>query len=103
MNKTPFIFAGVMLLLLCALTALTAQALTVDVQIPEKYLSVDAGDRFYFQVDIKYPENTERKDLSLEYEVRQGTKVIAYAKVLRAIETQASFMDFIIIPEDTES
>jgi len=41
-----------------------------------------------------------RKDLRIEYSVKnKDGKEVAYLKVLKAIETQASFMDAISIPE----
>lgn len=76
-------------------------ALSVVVHVPEKYTDVVAGERFYFEMEIKYPENPQRKDLRLEYEIlTQDGEVVAQSKVLKAIETQASFIDFIVIPEN---
>ena len=44
------------------------------------------------------------KDLRLNYEIlTQDGEVIAQSKVLKAVETQASFMDFIVIPESADS
>lgn len=79
-----------------------AHALSISVHVPEKYTDVKAGERFYFEVEIGYPENPKRKDLRFIYEIREGDIIIAQAKFLKAIETQASFMDFIIIPENTK-
>lgn len=79
--------------------AVSTFALSIAVHVPEKYADVSPGERFYFEIEVKYPENPQRKDLRLEYEILDGDKVIAQAKVLKAIETQASFMDFVIIPE----
>ena len=75
-----------------------ANAMSVSVYIPEKYASVEPGERLYFEVSVKYPENPRRKDLRLNYEIKDGEEIIAQAKFLKAIETQASFMDFIVIP-----
>ena len=78
-------------------------ALSVVVHVPEKYTEVNAGERFYFEIEIKYPENPSRQDLRLEYEIiAEGGEVIAQSKVLKAIETQASFIDFIVIPESAK-
>ncbi|MBU1046686.1 hypothetical protein KKH36_02820 [Patescibacteria group bacterium] len=78
-------------------------ALNISVHIPEKYTDVEAGERFYFEVEIKYPENSRRKDLKLNYEILdKNNEIITQAKHLKAIETQASFMDYIVIPENTE-
>jgi len=78
-------------------------ALSVVVHVPEKYTDVLAGERFYFEIEVKYPENPVRKDLRLEYEILKDNKVIAQSKVLKAVETQASFMDFIVIPESAKA
>lgn len=93
------------LLLFVAFTFISTtpvSALSVAVHVPEKYTDVVAGERLYFEIDVKYPENPSRKDLRLGYEILKDGKVIAQAKVLKAIQTQASFMDFIIIPESAE-
>jgi hypothetical protein len=81
-----------------------SSAMTATVNIPEKYSEVLAGDQIYFETEIKWPENTERKDLRIEYTIKdKNNQTIAYLKVLRAIETQASFMDSISIPESTKA
>ena len=78
-------------------------SLSLVTHVPEKYTDVAAGERFYFEIEVKYPENPARKDLRLEYEIlTQDGEIIAQSKVLKAIETQASFMDFIVIPESAE-
>jgi len=77
-------------------------ALSLTVHVPEKYTNVSAGERFYFELDVKYPENPSRKDLRLTYQILEGEKVIAESKVLKAIEAQASFIDFIVIPDNAK-
>lgn len=78
--------------------------LSLVVHVPEKYTDVSAGERFYFEIEIKYPENPKRKDLRLEYEiVDQDGNMISQAKALKAVETQASFIDFLVIPESTKT
>ena len=79
-------------------------ALSIVIYVPEKYVDVQAGERVYFGIEIKYPENPSRKDLKLEYVVvNKENNVIAQSKVLKAIETQASFIDFIVISESAET
>ena len=80
----------------------SVSALSITAHVPEKYTDVVAGERLYFEIELKYPENPSRKDLKLNYEILKDNEVIAQAKVLKAIETQASFMDFIVIPESAE-
>ena len=76
-----------------------ASAMSISIGIPEKYSEVKAGEKLYFETEVKWPENVGRKDLRIEYYIKDknGTEV-AYLKVLKAIETQASFMDSISIP-----
>jgi len=75
-------------------------ALSVTLNVPEKYQSVQPGDRLYFELAVKYPENPKRVDLRLNYEVLSfDGKSVAKSKALKAVETQASFIDFIILPE----
>ena len=50
------------------------------------------------------PENPARIDLRLNYEVRNSVgELVAQAKVLKAIQTQASFIDSIVLPDNLES
>ncbi len=77
-------------------------ALSLTAHVPEKYTNVNAGDRFYFELDIKYPENPSRKDLRLTYQILEGSTVIAESKVLKAVEAQTSFIDFIVIPDNAK-
>jgi hypothetical protein len=97
---TLLMFASLGGFFFCQIDA--ARALSATVNIPEKYTEVHAGDRIYFQIDIKYPENPVRKDLRMEYQIKKGDEIIAQSKVLKAVETQSSFMDFIVIPESAK-
>ena len=77
-----------------------ASAMTVTVGVPEKYSEIKAGEKVYFETEVKWPENSGRKDLRIEYSVKnKAGDEVAYLKVLKAIETQASFMDAVSIPE----
>lgn len=100
MKKTIFVLVGLLLINMLS----SVSALSLVVHVPEKYTDVTAGERFYFEIDVKYPENPSRKDLRLEYEIltRDG-ELISQSKALKAVETQASFIDFIVIPENTKS
>ena len=78
------------------------QALSVSVHVPEKYTEVMAGERFYFELEIRYPENPARKDLRLEYDITKNGEIVAQSKFLKAVETQASFMDYVVIPQSAQ-
>jgi hypothetical protein len=87
-----------------ALWTADASAMTATISIHEKYAEVKAGDQVFFETDVKWPENTGRKDLRIEYSIKnKAGNEVAYLKVLKAIETQASFMDSIVIPASAVS
>ena len=98
-----FVIIMVLLFMLNFISIASVSALSIVVHVPEKYTDVNAGERFYFEIEIKYPENPSRKDLRLNYNILKDGEVIAQSKVLKAIETQASFIDFIVIPESTKT
>jgi hypothetical protein len=98
MKRTNLLIFVIILMGLVSVPSVSA--LSVVVHVPEKYTSVQPGERLYFEIEITYPENPERKDLRLDYEVlTQKGELVAQSKVLKAVETQASFMDFIVMPE----
>lgn len=78
-------------------------ALSVASRIGDQSTEVIRGDRLYFEVEIKYPENPHRADLRINYEILQDGEVVADAQVLRAVETQASFLDYIVVPKSAMS
>jgi hypothetical protein len=100
MKKTYSILVSFFLFLAIVALPYTAYAMTIRVGIPEKYSEIQAGEKVYFETEVKWPENAGRKDLRIEYSVKnKAGDEVAYLKVLKAIETQASFMDSISIPE----
>lgn len=102
MHKTTTIYIVLFIMAVNFLAVIPAHALSIAVHVPEKYTDVKAGERFYFEIEIKYPENSSRKDLRLNYEIKKDDEIIAQSKVLKAVETQASFIDFIVIPESAK-
>ena len=92
-----------LILVLSPFSLTSVSALSIVTHVSEKYQEVVAGERFYFEIEVTYPENPQRKDLRLNYEIlTQDGKIIAQSQVLKAIETRASFIDFIIIPESAK-
>lgn len=104
MVNKKFIGLISLLTLMTCLVMITknASALNLGIHIPEKYLEVVAGERLTFELEIKYPENLSRKDLKITYQIKNGDKVISEAKTLRAIETQSSFLDYMVVPESVD-
>ena len=85
------------------ISLINISALSITVHVPEKYNEVNAGERFYFEIVVKYPENPTRIDLRLTYEVVDANgNVIASSKALKAVQTQASFIDFIVLPDEMD-
>ncbi len=93
----------VVLILSFILSTSLVSAMSATVNIPEEFSEVNAGERVYFETEIKWPSNDRRQDLRIEYSIRgNDDEEIAYLQVLKAIETQASFMEFVNIPESTQ-
>ncbi|MCK4997730.1 hypothetical protein KAS08_05485 [Candidatus Pacearchaeota archaeon] len=102
MKKLCFIIIGAILFNFISLASVSA--LSISIYVPEKYTDIIAGDRLYFEIGVEYPENPRRKDLRLEYEILTlEEEVIAQSKGLKAIKTQASFVESIIVPESAMS
>lgn len=90
------------LIVVVFISARSVLALNLVIHIPEKYLEVMAGDRLNFELEVKYPENSNRKDLRLTYQIKKGDLVLSETKALKAIETQSDFMEYLAIPESLE-
>jgi hypothetical protein len=104
MQSRHLITIGILLFLVWAALPFFVSAMTITIGIPEKYSEIKAGEKVYFETEVKWPENVGRKDLSIEYSIRDKNGVeVAYLKVLKAIETQASFMGSISIPESVSA
>ncbi len=99
----PSSFIALAILAVCFIYPHFAYALNIAARISDQSTEIIGGDRLYFEVEIKYPENPRRKDLRIEYQLLEDEEVIASEKVLRAVETQASFLDYIVVPQSTKS
>jgi len=74
-------------------------AFSFSVEVPKEYVTVAPGEKVYFEIRVLYPENTERKDLILEYTILdEEGNVIVRSDTLRAIETQLSLLDSVTVP-----
>jgi len=97
-EKNIFLF----LLLICFINFVSS--LSLDLSIPKEYSEVVSGESVYFQINVKYPENTLRQDLVLEYKILdENGKVLARLETLKAIETQFSLFESIVVPKDLVS
>lgn len=96
-NIKIFFLLMVMLFYMCDVFAISIVS-----RILERYQGVYPEERVYFQVEVKYPESPTMADLRFNYIVEKNGNVAAESKVLKAFETQVSFMDFLILPQDSE-
>ncbi|MCK4997089.1 hypothetical protein KAS08_02190 [Candidatus Pacearchaeota archaeon] len=101
MRKAFIFILGIIFFSLVNLSSVYAISITAN--IPEKYQEVYPGERLYFEIAVKYPENPTRVDLRLNYIIEKDGEVVTRSKALKAVETQASFLDYIIIPEGSPS
>lgn len=103
MSKNSVIFFAVVSALCAGIVPFPTHAASVMVDIPEHYQTVKAGDRVYFQIEFLYPENTRRRDFRFSYAVRTNSEDVVTSEFLKAVETQASFVDYAIVPENTSA
>lgn len=100
-NFPKIIFFSVFLVLFITFEMLFAKSLDISVSIPEKYQEIIAGDTLNFQIQLENPLQAGREDIILEYSIKKNDILVNYKKELKAIETQASFLSTIQVPEET--
>jgi len=77
------------------------KGLELSVVVPEKYQNVQAGEMLQFQTSVKNIKVAGRHDVQLDYYIKKNEIVIAHRRELKAVETQASFLASIKVPEET--
>ncbi len=76
----------------------------LEVEIAETHKTIHDGDHIWFTTKILNLGNENRKDITLEYEAISEEGVIVARKTETvAIETQASFVGSLKVPEKTSS
>jgi len=75
--------------------------LEVAVFVPEKYQNVQAGEMLQFQTSLKNIQIAGRHDIQLDYYIKKNEITITHRRELKAVETQASFLASIKVPEET--
>ena len=78
-------------------------AFELSVTIPDKYQEIQAGETLQFQIAIKNIEKAGRNDIQLDYRIKKGSIILSSRRELKAVETQASFLSSIKVPEETPS
>ena len=120
-NKSIFIIAMLMLITMLALILInlpssfnprkiTGRAtseesslfgLELSVTVPEKYQRVQAGEMLQFQIELKNIQKAGRHDIQLDYYIKKNNIIITHKREIKAVETQASFLSSIKVPEET--
>ncbi len=100
MKKGKIIFSF-FIAILFALQFISAFELSVT--IPDKYQEIQAGETLQFQIAIKNIEKAGRHDIQLDYQLKKGSIILNSRRELKAVETQASFLSSIKVPEETPS
>lgn len=100
MKKRKIIFSIFIAILL---TSQFISAFELSVIIPDKYQKVQAGETLQFQIAIKNIEEAGRHDIQLDYQLKKGDIILNSRRELKAVETQASFLSSIKVPEETPS
>ena len=77
------------------------EGLELSVFVPEKYQNVQAGEMLQFQISLKNIEKAGRHDIQLDYYIKKNEITISHRRELKAVETQASFLASIKVPEET--
>ncbi len=77
------------------------EGLELSVVVPEKYQRVQAGEMLQFEVKLKNIQKTGRHDIQLDYYIKKNDIIITHRRELKAVETQASFLSSIKVPEET--
>ena len=77
------------------------EGLELSVFVPEKYQRVQAGEMLQFEVELKNIQETGRHDIQLDYYIKKNEIRITHRRELKAVETQASFLSSIKVPEET--
>lgn len=92
-----FVFIAILL------TSQSISAFELSVTIPDKYQEIQAGETLQFQIAIKNIEKAGRHDIRLDYQLKKGSIILNSRRELKAVETQASFLSSIKVPEETPS
>jgi len=77
------------------------EGLELSVEVPEKYQRVQAGEMLQFEVTLKNIQKAGRQDIQLDYYIKKNEITIVHRRELKAVETQASFLSSIKVPEET--
>jgi len=78
-----------------------AQPFNVEIELPNSYQNVNPGSEVWFTIKLLNLANSQRVDVTLNYDIlnSDGQCIVHNSKTV-AIETQASFVADLKLPED---
>jgi len=79
-----------------------ANNFNLEIEIPSQYRDVFAGEKVHFTTKIINLGGQQRMDIILEYRIAREDEEISFKRETVAIETQASFVGNIVIPDKTK-
>ena len=82
--------------------AIQDSSFNLKVEIADSHKTIQPGEEIYFTTKILNLANKQRKDITLKYEILKENNVITTKSETMAIETQASFVGDLKIPEASE-
>ncbi|HYD02660.1 MAG TPA: hypothetical protein VEC16_00015 [Alphaproteobacteria bacterium] len=101
-KNSVFIIIAIIILSL-PVSVYSANPFNVEIELSDNYRNVNPGSEVWFTMFLLNLDNTQRLDVTLNYEVinSSNNKSIVHASKTVAVETQASFVASLNIPEDT--
>lgn len=98
------LFVLVLSLAFLSLKVFAAQPFNVEIDLPDNYQNVNPGSEIWFTINLLNLANSQRIDVTLNYEIidLDNKSVIHNSKTV-AIETQASFVASLRVPENLPS
>lgn len=95
------IFILLLFSLISSVPQVSAEQFNIEVKIPETYKSISPGSEMWFTVNVINLGNTDRIDVVLNSEIIDESGVVKASKTKTvAMETTASFVNSLTIPED---
>lgn len=101
MKKGKILFLISFFLLLSAVLISATDNFNIEVSLPDSYKSVSAGQEIWFTTKVINLGSQGRMDITLTYDVidSNNNKVSSKSQTL-AVETQASFVESILLPDN---
>jgi len=100
MNLTKILGIALALASLVSLQTVFAEGnFNLEVELPSQYSTAFVGEKIHFTVKVVNLDNLERMDITLEYKILEDGEEVMLKRETVAIETQASFVGEVLIPE----